>query len=284
MVSVRTGAVKVEGHRLTYDEYGSGGRNVLLLHGLLLNRSMHAPLATELAEQGNRVISLDLLGHGDSDRSEDMWHYSMPIFGEQAIAALDELEIDEAVVLGTSLGANVSLEMAVRAPERLRGIVVEMPVLDNALLACALAFTPLLVGLTFGEPVARGLARVARAVPRGFSHLGDTLLDWVSQDPGPSAAVVQGIFFDRAAPPRSERSRIETNALIIGHPRDPIHPFSDSDMLVRELRHSRLLEASSIMELRLTPQRLMREIGKFVAECWRPVPARRAARARRKSA
>ena len=31
-------------------------------------------------------------------------------------------------------------------------MVVEMPVLDNALLGCAIAFTPLMVALTFGEP------------------------------------------------------------------------------------------------------------------------------------
>ena len=43
---------------------------------------------------------------------------------------------------------------------------------------------------------------------------------------------------------------------MIGHYRDPVHPFSDSDMLVRELPNARLIEASSILELRLTPERL----------------------------
>ena len=50
------------------------------------------------------------------------------------VALLDHLEIDEAVVDGTSLGANTTLEVAALAPERLRGMVLEMPVLDNALL------------------------------------------------------------------------------------------------------------------------------------------------------
>ena len=44
-------------------------------------------------------------------------------------------------------------------------MVIEMPVLDNALLWSALAFTPLLVALTFGEPAMRYLSRGARAVP-----------------------------------------------------------------------------------------------------------------------
>ena len=103
----------------------------------------------------------------------------------------------------------------------------------------------------------------------------DVGLDWISQDPGPSSAVLQGIFFGRAAPPRSERSTIETKALVIGHPRDPVHPFSDSDMLVRELRNGRLIEANSILELRLAPARLTGEIARFLDECWRH-PARSA--------
>ncbi len=40
----------------------------VLVHGLLLNQRMHAELAKSLAEHGNRVMTLDLLGHGRSDR------------------------------------------------------------------------------------------------------------------------------------------------------------------------------------------------------------------------
>src|SRR5881397_3307960 len=133
------------GQRLAYDIYGEGSRNLVLLPGLLLPRWMHDPLARDLAGRGNRVITFDLLGHGESDKPRDMWRYSMPIFGRQVVALLDHLEIDEAVIGGTSLGANTTLEVASLAPARLRGMVLEMPVLDNALLGCAIAFTPLLV-------------------------------------------------------------------------------------------------------------------------------------------
>jgi pimeloyl-ACP methyl ester carboxylesterase len=262
-----------EGHRLVYDEYGSGDRVVVLLPGLLFSRRMHAPLAETLAERGQRVISLDLLAHGDSDRPPEMWNYSMPIFAQQAVALLDELGIERAVVGGTSLGANVALEVAAAAPERVQGLLIEMPVLDNALLGCALAFTPLLIALTFGAPVVRLLGAGARAVPRGGSHLVDMLLDWASQDPKPSASVLQGLFFGRAAPPSAERSLMDHRTLVIGHYRDPIHPFSDSDMLVRELPNARLVQASSILELRLTPERLTNEIVRFVDKCFSPPPA-----------
>jgi pimeloyl-ACP methyl ester carboxylesterase len=273
-----------EGHRLAYDVRGSGPRPVVLLPGLLLPRKMHWPLADALAAEGNRVICLDFLGHGESDRPRDMTLYSMPLFGDQVIALLDHLEIEEAVVGGTSLGANVTLDAAAKAPERLRGAVVEMPVLDNALLGCAIAFSPLLLWLTFGEPVARITSRLVAALPRGLHHNADVLIDWVGQDPAPSSAVLQGLFFGRVAPPKSEREQIETETLILGHSRDPIHPFSDADGLARELPNARLIEANSILELRLSPERLTGQISEFVDDCWRPQAARAPKRRRRASA
>src|ERR671910_1686781 len=196
-VTESAGRFTYEGRRLHYRVYGTGPRVTVLVHGLLLTQRMHVPLARALAARGSRVVTLDLYGHGRSDRPPDMWRYGMGFFARDVVALLDHLELDEAVVGGTSLGANVTLEVAAAAPERLRGIVVEMPVLDNALLGCALAFTPLLVSLTFGAPVTRMVSRLASLAPRGLHHLADTGLDWISRDPAPSAAVLQGLFFGR---------------------------------------------------------------------------------------
>jgi pimeloyl-ACP methyl ester carboxylesterase len=266
-----------EGRTLAYTDYGDGSQIVVLLHGLLLSQRMHEPLAKALAARGNRVITLDLLGHGSSARPLDPQCYSMSFFGEQVIALLDHLEIDEAVILGTSLGANTAIEAAALAPERLRGMVIEMPVLDGALLACALAFTPLMLALSYGEPMMRVVQAGAKRVPR-LPWLVDLVVDTVRQDPAPGAAVLQGLFFGRIAPHRSERRRIETPTLVIGHRRDPVHPFSDAGMLAEELPNGRLLEASSIIELRIAPERLTGEIADFIDECWQPRAAGRRAR------
>jgi pimeloyl-ACP methyl ester carboxylesterase len=262
---------KHEGHRLAYTEFGEGSRTCVLVHGLLLSQKMHQPLARSLAERGNRVLTLDLLGHGRSDRPRDMWRYSMSTFGEQVVGLLDHLDVDEAVIAGTSLGANTALEVLSLAPDRVRGAVIEMPVLDNALLGCALAFTPLTVALTFGEPVMRGVSAIARAIPtkRG-PFWADVALDTIRQHPAPSAAVLQGLFFGRVAPHRTERRTFQAPTLVIGHRRDPVHPFSDSGMLVDEMPNARLLEADSIIELRMSPERLTGEIADFLDECWKP--------------
>ncbi len=273
----------IDGQRLAYTSYGEGPRTTVLVHGLLLSQRMHERLARSLADRGNRVITIDLLGHGRSDRPADMWRYSMVSFGAEVIALLDHLELDEAVVLGTSLGANTALEAAALAPERLRGMVIEMPVLDNALLGSVLAFTPLMVALTFGEPAMRLLSAAARLVPP-LPWAADLVLDTVRQDPRPSAAVLQGLFFGRVAPPREERRAIQTPALVIGHLHDIVHPFSDAGMLVDELPNGRLLQASSILELRLSPERLTGEIAEFLDDCWRPRTAERPPKRRKRAA
>jgi len=290
---------KFEGQRIAYTEFGggpaavtaSGGRGrtaksapgstrpLILLHGLLLSQEMHRPLAEDLAARGNRVITLDLLGHGQSERPRDMWRYSMAFYGQQVVALMDHLQIEQAVVMGTSLGANAALEVASTSPERLRGLVIEMPVLDNGLLSSAVTFTPLLVALTFGEPVMKLLARITRAVPRRLlPHYGNVMLDVVRQEPGPSGALLQGLFFGRVAPPRSERRTFTVPTLILGHRRDPVHPFSDAGMLAEELPNGRLLEADSLVELRMHPKRLTDEIATFLDQVWATRGAKRAKR------
>jgi len=258
-----------DGHKLAYAIHGKGPRTTVLMPALLLSQKMQTPLAGDLASHGNRVVTFDFLGHGTSDRPREMSRYSIPEFARQALALLDHLGIDEAVVGGTSLGANVTLELASVAPERLRGMLIEMPVLDNAIPACAAAFTPLLFALTFGEPAMKVLAQGAKLVPRqAVPFAAGLFLDAISQDPGPSGAVLQGILFGRTAPERRVRQTLDAPALVIGHPRDPVHPFSDADELAAELPNGRLVDANSIMELRVRPARLTAKIAEFVDECW----------------
>ena len=261
------GELSYRGYRIGYEEYGSGERPIVLIHGLLMNRRMFERLGPALAARGNRVICVDLLGHGRSDQPDDLRLYSMPLFGEQVVALLDHLGLERAVVGGTSLGANVALELGVRHPERVEALFVEMPVLDNALAAVAAIFSPILLGLRVGKPAIELSSRLASLVPR-TNFLVDIGLDWARRRPGPSIAVLEGLLLGETAPPREQRRLIERPALVVGHPRDPLHPFSDSGMLAEELRNARLVEANSILEWRIKPGRLNRELAAFLTEVW----------------
>jgi pimeloyl-ACP methyl ester carboxylesterase len=255
-----------EGFRIAFEERGSGTRPVVLIHGLLFARTHHYGLADALAGRGNRVILIDLLGHGESDRPSHARHYSMETFAKQVIALLDHLDIGAAVVGGTSLGANVSLEVAHLAPRRVRGMFIEMPVLERAAPAAGVIFIPLMILLAQGATWLQAAANAFKRIPRGLGLYPDVLLDVVSQDPVPAAAVLHGVLAGRIAPHVSDREKIETSALVVGHLRDMLHPFSDAEALNRELPNSELLQAASFFELRFAPNRLSDRIADYLDE------------------
>ncbi|MFA4927492.1 MAG: alpha/beta hydrolase [Patulibacter sp.] len=263
-----------EGHQIAYEQAGTGDRTVILIHGLTFNRKMHRPLADALAARGFRTVTVDLLGHGESDRPVRSWEYSMSRYGRLLLALIDHLDVPDAVLLGTSLGANSSLEAAVKDPAKIRGMVLEMPVLEHSLIAVGGTFLPLFAVLRGGEPIVRMLGRALRKLPTERRWLTDILLDTVRQDPRATSAVLLGLFFGRVAPPRAERETIEVPTLVIGHHVDPIHPFSDAGMLAKELPNGRLLEASSILELRIAPKRLTDEIASYLDSLWSNVPTK----------
>ena len=129
----------------------------------------------------------------------------------------------------------------------------------------------MLLGLRAGRPFFEGVSRLTSAIPRS-NYLIDIGLDWVRQKPGPSSAVLEGLLLGETAPHREQRTRIEQPTLIVGHPRDPLHPFSDSGMLAEELPNARLIQANSILEWRIRPERLNAELTAFLDEVF-AVPA-----------
>jgi pimeloyl-ACP methyl ester carboxylesterase len=269
LVSEQVGQLFVDGHRLEYAEYGAGDRWVVLVHAQLTTRAMHDPLARTLARAGFHVVAPDLLGHGRSDRPLDPKGYSVPYFGEQVVALLDHLEAQRAVLAGTSLGANVALEVADAAPARVAGLLLEMPVLDNALEAGLAVFTPVLFLARFAPVTVIATRFLSGLVPRSLVPFwAGVALDTLDQRPAPLAAAVHGVFFGRIAPPSRRRRRISAPALVVGHPRDLLHPAADAQMLAEELPDARFLAARSILEWRVSPDRLDAEAIGFVERCW----------------
>src|SRR5689334_21639315 len=158
-------------------------------------RSMHQRLARILAADGAHVVAVDLLGHGRSDRPTDPKRYSMTDFAQQVLALMDHLGAEQAVVGGTSLGANVALEVAVVAPTRVRGLILEMPVLDNGLAAGIATFAPLLLTARVLPFAVDGVRLLTRLVPRGVVPLwAGVVLDTLNQSPRAMPATLQGVF------------------------------------------------------------------------------------------
>jgi len=158
------------------------------------------------------------------------------------------------------------------------GLLLEMPVLDNALEAGLIAFGQLMFLARFVPVTISVPHRLAKMVPRGVVPFwAGIALDTLSQQPAAMAAAIHGIFFGRIAPSSKRRRQIEAPALVIGDPRDPIHPAADAAMLAEEMPNARFVAARSILEWRTRPERLDSEAIEFVSTCWQtPQPDRRA--------
>ena len=262
------GTFEVEGLRLHYERHGEGSRVLVFVHGLLLDNQLSRRLAADLADRGFQVVLLDLPGHGGSDKPRHASAHRMDSYARHVVALLDELGIDEAVVGGVSLGANVSLHVAVQAPDRVRGLLIEMPVLEWAVPGAAVVFLPILLGVHYAAPLVRIVASLARRVPRTTVAPLDSVVSMISAEPEEIAAVLHGMLVGPITPTYEARHAIKVPALVIGHKIDFIHPFTDADHLTRQLQHAKLIEARSIFELRLAPDRLTAEIAEFLDDTW----------------
>ena len=260
----RCGTFRWEGHQLAYEEFGTGDHVLLYMHGILMDSEMNRGLATALAARGHRVVLLDLLGHGQSDKPTHASEYRMDTYALQVAACLDHLGIEEAVIGGVSLGANVSLQVAVRMPSRVTALILEMPVLEWAVPAAAMLFTPLVLGLHYARPVFRFVASVAGRFPTTPFGALNSAVRGFSVPPDSMASVLHGVLVGPVAPSADERAQIKAPTLVIAHKRDLIHPFSDAENLVEQLPDAELVPANNAAELRIFPDRLTGEIATFL--------------------
>ncbi|MEB3020141.1 alpha/beta fold hydrolase [[Mycobacterium] crassicus] len=130
------------GPDLNIREYGSGGdRAVVLLHGYTASIQWWEAVAPALAH-GNRVVAIDLIGHGGSEAPRDVAAYSADAQATAVRQALDALGVRHAVVIGHSMGGTVATALAESVPDMVDRVVVSdtpaaeglvaMPALGNA--------------------------------------------------------------------------------------------------------------------------------------------------------
>ena len=256
-------------HNLNYEVYGSGDRVLVWLNPILFDSKLSRGLARSLAARGNRVVLLDLLGHGQSDKPTQPGAHRMDLYAQHVLALLDELGLDQAVLGGISLGTNVSLLTAAQAPGRVRGLVLEMPVLETAVPAAALTFVPLLLQVRYARGPLRLVSRVASLLPSSGIGPLDSLIGTIGSDPDEISAVLRGMLMGPMAPTVEQRAAITAPALVLGHGIDLIHSFADAKRLASQLPDARLIRTRTFAELWVRPARLTAEIAGFLDCVWR---------------
>ena len=106
--------------KISYTEQGKGTA-VVLLHGFLENKSMWNDYVVAISKK-NRVITIDLLGHGETECLG--YIHSMEDNADVVMAVLQHLKIRKTVFIGHSMGGYVALAFAELYPENVKGIVL----------------------------------------------------------------------------------------------------------------------------------------------------------------
>lgn len=107
--------------QISYSDTGKGNA-VVLLHGFLENQTMWQDLVPALSKK-HRVITLDLLGHGESGCLG--YVHSMEENAEVVRTVLSKLRIRKAIFVGHSMGGYVALAFAELYPEMVKGLVLQ---------------------------------------------------------------------------------------------------------------------------------------------------------------
>jgi pimeloyl-ACP methyl ester carboxylesterase len=111
------------GHVIAYQELGpADGEPVILLHGLASDSDTWDKAIGPLAEHGLRVIALDLLGHGDSDKPAGT--YLLSDFAESLEQFMDALGLASATLCGPSFGGAIAMYFGSRHPARVARVVL----------------------------------------------------------------------------------------------------------------------------------------------------------------
>lgn len=116
-----------DGVAIAYDDTGGPGAPMLLIHGFSSNR-LEAWKRTgwyaAFAQRGQRVIALDLRGHGESGKPHEPAAYARETLLGDIVGVLDQLGVEWANVLGYSMGARLALGLALEHRERVGYLIV----------------------------------------------------------------------------------------------------------------------------------------------------------------
>ena len=113
-------ALSADGVSITYEVRGEGEPALVFIHGWCCDRSYWSEQLPQFAEK-YKVVAIDLAGHGESGLDRKEW--TMGAFGDDVVAVVDKLNLEQVVLIGHSMGGFVILEAARQMPQLVIGLV-----------------------------------------------------------------------------------------------------------------------------------------------------------------
>ena len=233
------------GTRIHYTLHGKEGPAVVLLQGLGLSSRFWFDIPEMLAHDPHgprRVVAIDNRGTGRSDKPRRLWR--MGTMADDVVAVLDHAGIDQAFVVGISMGGMIAQHCALRHPDRVRGLVL-------------IATTP---GFIMGAlPEARALGQLLslpfnrRGAPQALVRLllpeskwhraREIFRDWpnaMKDDPTAPHTFAAHFFAASTHMVAPRLGRIRCPAVVVAGAHDRLIPLKNAQVLARRIPRAEL--------------------------------------------
>jgi pimeloyl-ACP methyl ester carboxylesterase len=115
-------SLRRDGVALFYEEADGDETPILLVHGWCCDHTYFAPQFEHFASRGNRVVAVDLRGHGRSDKPQQA--YTMQLFADDLAWTCQRIGVEKPVVVGHSMGGIVAFDLAARYPDMPSAVVM----------------------------------------------------------------------------------------------------------------------------------------------------------------
>jgi pimeloyl-ACP methyl ester carboxylesterase len=223
-------------------------QTLIFLHGLGADCEQALTLCADLNHV--QVISIDMPGHGHSLCSEKET-FSFHFFAEVVLALMDKLELSSAVLGGISMGAGTSLQVAMRWPQRVEGLLLQRPAWLNA---SALAHLDIVASC--GLWIDAGGLEHAKQQLDGHDLLRDlenhnpncarSIRGLLSREQAKSAALVlPTLVMDQPYDYPEQLNAIRVPTLVFACDHDPLHPIKLAQTLAEQLANNTYREIPS---------------------------------------
>lgn len=218
-----------------YLDSGPSGVPLVFQHGL----GGYAQLAYGLAKPppGFRVLSFDFRGHGRSLPPGNPARFTFDTFAKDLLALVDHLQLRQAVIGGISLGAGVALNLALRFPERVLGLVLARP--SSMRSPCpwkANVFTMIARllrehGAQRGQELFKQTCEYREALAQCPDTANSLALQFTSPQAVETAFKLDAFARQVPWPEPQDWKRIRVPVLVLASRSDPVHPFEAAQEL-----------------------------------------------------
>jgi pimeloyl-ACP methyl ester carboxylesterase len=262
--------IQQDGLSFNYSDSGGSATPFIFQHGL--GADLTQPVALVKADKRFRVISFDFRAHGNTHPVGPVEKIGIAAFADDVRAILDNLKIQRAIIGGISMGAAVSLNFALRFPERVIGLVLSRPAWLDAPNPWNVKMFTLITKLIAAHGPIKGqqLFKQTLEYAQTLQQWPDVAASFAAQFERPgiedTGFKLERIIHDTPSLDRREWSRIEVPTLVIGNREDPIHPYDYAVHTAELIPGAEFREVTSkAIDLDRHNADVQRVVGEFLA-------------------